>query len=281
MTTPTHVDQQICFRVADLGYEATPREVRSLRELGVIETVGKKVGGRGQVARYRTGTPEIVAAIELAKLDPTYKRKLFRAILIAWARGSSVGTGGLRWAYQQHFKSEERLANNTLNGKRVEDNEPDLQFPLEFNRSLARAQLGMAERPADLGTFEAHTGEMVRNIISQSATPEILPTPEDGTALGLAVRRKDGSWRIPRMGSDLWEALALRPQAELARRAIRDELDAARGPTKAMIQASGFSPSDLVVAGQVPGSIEKLRKWGGPQWWKREWIPLGPEPTNL
>jgi hypothetical protein len=280
MTIPTQVDRQICYRVADLGFTVSPREVRSLRETGVIETVGKKKGGRGQVAKYRTGTPEIVAAIELAKVDPTYKRKLFRAILIAWVRGAEVGTAGLRGAYRRHFESEERIARNTLDGKRVEDDEPDIQFPPEFFRSLAAAHLGLSERPSDLGNFEKLTGQTVREIMEKSDTPELLPAVAEGTSLGLAVQRSDGSWRIPRMGSVLWETLALRPQAELARRALREELDVARGPTRAMIQASGFEPSDLVVAGQVPGSIEKLRKWGGPSWWKRELIPLRPEPMN-
>jgi hypothetical protein len=234
----------------------------------VIETVGNRSGGRGQVAKYRRGTAEIVAAVELAKLDETYKRKLFRAVLIGWARGAPVGTDGLRWAYRRHFESEERIAENTLAGKRVEDDEPDLQYPPEFYRALAAAHMGRRGRPSDLAAFERHTGEQVREIMEQSAAPEILPSHEEGTSLGLAVRRKDGSWRVPEVGSHLWEALALRPQAVLARRASREELDAAREPVRAMMRASGFEPSDLVVAGQVPGSLEKLRKWHGASWWK-------------
>lgn len=42
------------------------------------------------------------------------------------------------------------------------------------------------------------------------------------------------------------------------------------------MQASGFTPSDFVLAGQVPGSIFWFRKWGGLAWWTKPYVPLGP-----
>lgn len=264
----TPEDRRICREVADFGVEVSPREVRTLREVGAIETYGSKSGGRGKVGKYMKGTAGIVAGIELAKRDETYKRKLYRAVLIAWVRGVEVRDEGLRWAYRRHFEFEDRFARNTLDGKRVEDDEPDFPFPPEFNKALARAHLGKSMRPVDLVALERHSGQRIRDVMQNSSTPDLLPVPEAGSNLGLAVQRSDGSWRVPELGSKLWEALAHRPQAVLARDAPREELDAAREPVRAMIRASGFEPSDLVVAGQVPGTLEKLRTWHGANWWR-------------
>jgi len=211
-------------------------------------------------ARFQQG-------VDCLGVDPFADLAANRAVLIAWVRGAAVGTDGLRWAYRRHFEFEERTDRNRLEGKRVDEDEPDFDFPPDFYRSLARARMGKAQRPEDLAAFERHTGPRVREVMAQSKTPTLLPAPEEGTSLGIAVQRTDGSWRIPQMGSALWEALSLRPQSLIANTALREELDAAREPTRTIMQASGVEPSDLVVAGQVPESVGWFRKWHGPHWW--------------
>jgi hypothetical protein len=273
----TQVDEAICEKSAEYGFPTSARSVRTLREYGVIETVGSKKGGRSQVARYRKGSAEIVAMVEQAKLEPQYARKLHRAVLIAWVRGARIGSDGLRWAYREHFKAELQTAENLLAGKRVEDKETDIRFPPEVHRVIARAQLGKKIRPDDLASLERHTGPLVREVMSRSQEPDLLPPAPGGSNLGLAIRRSDGSWRIEEFGTKAWEAMALRPQAEMARTARREELDAARGPTRAVMGLSGFNASDIVVAGSVPESIFKFRKWGDAFWWNKPYVPLGPE----
>jgi hypothetical protein len=263
----TQQDSDISAEVARHHHLVSPREVRTLREYGVLEVTGG--GGRGKAAEYVPGTAEVVAAIELAKLDPTYRRKLHRAVLIAWVRDAPIGTDGLRWAYREHFKAEERTSRNILDGKRVEDGEIDLRFGPEFHRAIAAAHLGLQPNPADLSTFEKSSGPTLRAIFWNSSTPDLLPVPTSKTTLGLAEQRSDGTWRVLEMGKELWEAMELRPKAEIAHTAPRGELDAARGPLRAMDQASGFQPSDFVIAGGVPGAIPWFRRWHGDNWWHR------------
>lgn len=266
MTVPTLVDRQICHRVADLGFAVSPREVRSFREYGVIETIGNGKGGRNQLATYPKGTAEVIAAVQLAKQDPTYKRKFFRAVLIAWARGAQVGTVGLRRAYRQHFKFEQDQAQRLLRGQRVDAMEPDLHYQPEVHRVISAAQLGRPESSEGLGTLERLTGESVREVIDGSVLGPI-DTPPLGSHLGLALQRADGTWQVLPAGHRLWDALALAPKARIAMRASREELDSGRAPARHSLTMNGFSPSDLVVAGQVPDAIERMRKAFGENWW--------------
>jgi hypothetical protein len=235
----------------------------------VIETRGPKTGGRGKVASYANGTAKVVAAVVRAKSDDTYKRKLYRAVLIAWAREASIGTEGLRWAFREHFKAEENKEMRRLQGVRVEEDEPDLHFPPEFNRALAAAKTGAPMGSEFVGTFERLTGPRIAEVMRNGPRPDLLPRFEDETYLGLASRRSDGTWRVSTAGNDHWEGLTLRPRAEIAKSAPRGELDAARRPMRAMFKESGFDPSDLVVANSVPEAVRWMRKWYGDQWWHR------------
>jgi len=139
---------------------------------------------------------------------------------------------------------------DTVEGKRVEDDEPDLRNHPRFTNhwpgpiSVARDSQQIL-RPSSVTRGQRFEGSW-----------KTVPCPnsfrsENGSLLGLAVQRSDGSWRVTSFGSQVWEALALRRQAEIARNAPRGELDAARKPVRDMMNASGFSRLISVVAGQI------------------------------
>lgn len=253
--------------MAQLGYLVSPREVRTLREYGVIETIGGGRGGRGKIACYVPGSAQVIAAVQEAMTDPTYRRKLHRAVLIAWARGARVGTPGLRRAFSEHYDAEERTATNLVQGKRVEDGESELRFGPGFNRAVAAAQLGLIMTPDEAGVFEDSTGEEVRAALWRSGQQDLLPTPADGTILGLAERRPDGTLRVLPMSERLWEGLALAPLRLMARKAPRSELDSALVSSQSMSRP--FEVSDLVAATNAPVHIRWLRRWYGERWWQR------------
>ncbi len=269
MPTRDDIDQALCDDVAQLGHEVSHRDVRTLREYGAIETVGDRKGGRGKTAHYVPGSASVVAAIQTAMIDPTYRRKLHRAVLIAWSRGARVGTPGLRQAFHEHFDAEERSAKNLVHGQRVEDREPDLRFGPAFNRAIAAAQLGQIGTPDDLAAIERSTGGELRTAFWRAGQPDLLPTTQDAnSSLGLAARRPDGSWQVLPMGEQLWEALALVPLRRIAWRAPRAELNAALVSSRSMADRP-FEVSDLVTATNVPVHIRWLRRWHGEQWWRR------------
>lgn len=268
----TGADLAVSREAAELGYTVSPREVRSLREYGVLETLGDGKGGRGKDQPYVAGSAFVVAAIENAKEDETYKRKLHRAVLIAWARpwprqGANVGTVGLRRAFAEMYDAEERASLNLLDGKRVEDGEPELRFGPSFNRAVAAAHLGRNPTPEDLATFEEQTGDTIRAAFWRSGQRSLLPGEKDNTTLGLAERRSDGTWRVTNTGEALWGAMALAPMRKIARTAGRAELEAALVLSRSMLPAHGFSPSDFVTACGVPRQIEWMRRWYGYNWW--------------
>jgi len=268
MPAITGADQELCRQLADLECPASPREVRTLREYGAIQTVGSGKGGRGKDQPYAPGSASVVAAVIEAKADDTYARKLHRAVLIAWARGANVGTAGLRRAFDEHFTAEERSSQSLLDGKRVPDGEPDLRFGQEIHRAIAAAQLGHKRSSAAMESFELGTGDVVRVAYWRTGQRNLLPV-QDNTLLGLAEMRSDGTWRTTDLGEDLWEALALAPLRKIARAAPRGELDLGLSFSQSMMPAHGFETSDLVAATGAPRHVQFMRRWYGHNWWRR------------
>lgn len=270
MRVSTTTDQRLCAEVEALGYSVSVRELRTLRELDVVETKGDKRGGRGRMASYVEGTAEVAAAVQQAKLDPTYRRKLCRAVLIAWVGGAPVGTPGLRWAFREHYKVEERTARNLAAGLRVDDDEPEVRLEPATYRVIARAQRG--EHPGDelVGALEDGSRPVLGPVVEQVGESSPLPVPaQDQTVLGLAGRRSDGTWRTHEMGEQVWETLALAPLAQVARTAPRGELDMAKELVRPSMLAYGFEPSALVVADGAPRHCLFMRRWHGDNWWRK------------
>jgi hypothetical protein len=217
---------------------------------------------------YIPGTAEVVAAVVAAKEDETYARKLHRAVLIAWARGANVGTEGLRRAFREHFHAEEKSCIKLVSGRRVEDGEPELRFGPAFNRAVAAAKLDHRRTSEDLGTFEESTGEVVRAAFWRSGQRDLLPVGTDRTTLGLAELREDGTWRITKVGEQLWEGLAMAPYYKITRTARREELEAGLYVSRSFFPAHGFRASDFVVACQAPKHVWIMRRWYGLEWWR-------------
>jgi hypothetical protein len=263
----THYDEEVCEEVSRLGFQVSPREVRTLREYGVIEVIGDHRGGRGKAKKYAPGTAHVVAAVQAAKTDPGYRRKLCRAVLIAWVRGAPVGTAGLRWALREYLLDEERTNSNLLNGKRVSDPDRPEALTPSIDRALAAARRGRQPKGDDLAELE-RLGEMVHEAARQAGHGDLLPAHlDDGDSLGLVERRTDGTARVTDIGRQVWGAQALAPFRKIAREAARNELDAARDRVRPMMRSAGFEVSDLVVAECTPGTVMHLRRVAGPAWW--------------
>jgi hypothetical protein len=260
-------DQRISDQLREVGLDVSAREVRTLRDYGVIETCGPG-GGRGKQKDYVPGTAAVVAKIEQAKADDTYARKLHRAVLIAWARGAGIGTDGLRWAFHEHYEAEDRSDRSLLEGKRFHDSEPDLRFGPALNRAIAAARLGYPLSSEQVGEFEQGAGEVIRVAFWRSGQRQLLPVDNDRTSLGLAERRADGTWRVLEVGDQFWEALSRAPERLIARTAPREELEAALPHSRSALPAHGFQASDLVVACGVPHQVQWMRRWNGDNWWR-------------
>jgi hypothetical protein len=275
MSLREDADQAICRHVAKLGFSVVQRDVRTLRECGVIEVMGDRRdrrGGRSKVAQYVPGTAEVVAAVQVAKTDPTYRRKLYRAVLIAWVRGALIGTPGLRWAYRKHFEHEQKAAINVLKGKRVEDDE-EVTIGPSADRALAGAMLGRVTGSEGIGSLERATGPVVHDAAWKSAHPDLLLALGDGHSVGLAQQRSDGTWQVRPLGNSVIEALELAPLARIARTASREELEAARDEVRTSMRSRGFDPSDLVVATNAPRHVQYWREAVGAGWWKSRLRP--------
>jgi hypothetical protein len=261
----TAPDQQLCREVRDLGFKVSERGIRTLRELGVVQVLGDRKGGRGRVSRYAPGSAQIAAAVEAAKASPDYREKLYNAVLIAWARQVPVPTEGLRWAFRRHFDHEMRTLRNLVEGKRVDDERVMLDH--KADRALAAAMLGLRSSPEDLAALEAATGPMLHETMWKAGNPDALPIPRDGSSLGLILRRPDGTVRVEPLGDKVWEELAFAPQRDHARRAPREELDAARDVLPRMYASIGATATDLVIASNAPGTALQLRQLIGDKWW--------------
>jgi hypothetical protein len=234
----------------------------------VIEVIGDQRGGRGKAKTYAPGTAHIVAAVQAAKTDPSYRRKLCRAVLIAWVRGAPVGTAGLRWAYREYYQDEERTDSNLLNGKRVSDPDSPEALTPSVDRALAAARRGRPLNGDDLAELE-RLGQIMHEAAWRAGRGDLLPAHlDDGHSLGLYERRTDGTIRVTPVGRQVWAAQAQAPFRKIAREAPRKELDAARERVRPMMRSAGFEVSDLVVADCTPGTVLDLRKVGGPDWWK-------------
>lgn len=272
MGTTSPADQALCDEVRARGVRATPRGVSTLREYGVLEASPNK-GGRGRVTCYVPGTADIVAAIEEAKSDPDYRRKLHRAVLFAWVRGASVGTSGLRWAYREHFREEERQALNRVNAKRVDDD--DWMISPKAKMGMAKARIGERLLPDEIramgedmkpwllrglrrqGMLESLPASVEQG--SQHVSPTLSTIGESERILDLASQRTDGSIHVLPVSNDLIAALPAKRLAQLTRTAPREELDAARDHARPLMLAHGFSCSDLTVAYLVPAMLDIYR----------------------
>jgi hypothetical protein len=229
------------------------------------------------MAHYRSNSAEVVTAVENAKKDPDYSRKLHRAVLIAWARNAPVATPGLRWAFREHYGVERRTARRIEQGRQVKvgDGAPGLNPAMD--RALARALLGRAPTPEDLAAME-HYGPILHEAAWRSGLPSFLPLPPDGQSIGLATRRADGTWRPTPLGLALWEALALTPVELVTRIAPREELDIARLGVRSGFRAAGFNCSDLVAATSAPIDCGFYRKRFGTRWWESSEFRRPPGP---
>jgi len=269
MRVSTVADQRLCAEVEALGYSVSVRELRTLRELDVVETRGGGSGGRGKMASYVEGTAEVVAAVQQAKADPTYRRKMCRAVLIAWVSGARIGTPGLRWAFREHYKVEERTARNLAAGLRVDDEEPEVHLAPATYRVIGRAQRGEHPGAELVGALETGSQPVLGPVVERVGGADNLPVPAAGeTVLGLADHRPDGTWRTRDMGEQVWETLALAPLARVARTAPRGELDVAKELVRPSMLAFGFEPSPLVIADGAPRHCLFMRRWHGDNWWR-------------
>jgi hypothetical protein len=231
---------------------------------------GHGSGGRHKVAHYGEGSARVVSMVERAKSDPSYLRKLHRAVLIAWARGAPVATPGLRWAFREHFRVERRTAERIAARQQVKEKDPALPDLAggAFQQSLAEARLGRRSRPDSLAAMETASGPMLHEAAWRSGQPDFLPLPADGHSVGLASQRGDGSWRVEPLGATLWEALSLAPKEQVTRDAPREELDAARECVRPHFRSAGFDCTDLLVATEVPTHCVHYRQLFGERWWE-------------
>lgn len=262
----TDHDLDLCHSVGELGYPVTCREVRTLREYGAIVTTRNRSGGRGKAAPYGPGSARVVAAIQLAKRHELYKRKLWRAVLIAWRRRAPVGTDGLRRAFHEFYEEEERTALHLVEGRRVEG-EPELDLAPGLYKAIAAAQLGHTRTADAIAVMEKETGPTVRAAFWRSGNRNLLP--DDPSTMGFAKQRTDGSWAVTEMADQLWDVLALAPLRKIARTAPRKELDAALPLSIATPQQHGFQYSELLDATGVPIHVQWMRRWYGDRWWTR------------
>ena len=269
----TDVDQDLCDEVGRRFHITTsPGVVRELRDCGVLVVLGggHGSGGRHKVAHYGEGSARVVSMVERAKSDPSYLRKLHRAVLIAWARGAPVATPGLRWAFREHFRVERRTAERIAARQQVKEKDPALPDLAggAFQQSLAEARLGRRSRPDSLAAMETASGPMLHEAAWRSGQPDFLPLPADGHSVGLASQRGDGSWRVEPLGATLWEALSLAPKEQVTRDAPREELDAARECVRPHFRSAGFDCTDLLVATEVPTHCVHYRQLFGERWWE-------------
>jgi hypothetical protein len=270
----TDVDQELCDEVErQFGVKTSPGVVRELRDPGVLVVIGggRGSGGRHKIAHYAEDSALVVAMVERAKDEPNYKNKLHRAVLIAWARRTPIGTDGLRWAFREHYRVERRTAERLAARQQVKQKDPavpDLN-DVAFQQALAEAMLGRKLRPESLATMEIVSGPMFHEAGWRSGHPDFLPLPADGRSLGLVSVRGDGSVTVEALGVAAWEALSLAPKAMLARTAPRQELDAARECVRPHFLSAGFPDcSDLLVATEVPTHCLNYRKNFGDRWWE-------------
>lgn len=246
--------------------------VRTLRHCDVLPMIGggPDSGGRGKLATYGEEAAFIVAMVGAAKSDPSYKRKLHRAVLIAWARGTHIETPGLRWAFCRHYKVECRTADRTVGKQQIK--ERDAAFPElgrgSFQLALAKAMLGQRLSPEALEAMERASGSRIHELAWRVGNPDLVSACPDAGSLGLVTQRSDGSWRVEEPGKRLWEALGLAPKKKLALTAPREELDAARAHVRPTFGLLGLECSDLLVATCVPAHCLEYRQSFGEHWWE-------------
>jgi hypothetical protein len=265
----TRYDEEVCDAVRSLGYKVSPGEIRTLREIGVIEVIEGHRGGRGKAKRYAPGTAHVVAAVQAAKTHPSYARKMCRAVLMAWVRGASIRTGGLRWAFREYYEDEERTDRHLLEAKRVIHPGSPAALTQSVDRALAAARQGWPLTGHDLAELE-RLGNQMFHETPRSGQGDVLPGRlDDGYSLGLVEYRADGTVRATELGREVWARQGQAPFRRIAKEAPRQELDAARDQVRPMMRAAGFQPDDLVVASCTPGTVLHLRKAGGPDWWRR------------
>jgi hypothetical protein len=276
MPPPTDADRELSAEVAArFQIDVSPVFIRTLREQGVLVVIGggHGSGGRHKLAHYKADAAEIVVGVARAKRDPDYARKFHRAVLIAWARDTPIGTQGLKAAFREHFRVERRTAKRIADGAQVRIGETVVGLNHATDVAIARARLGYRPSSEDLAAMETSTGPALHDSIWRSGLPGFLDLlPNDGKSLGFVARRADGTWRAEALGVEFWDRLALAPLERLTRTASRTELDMGRVKVRSGFRAVGLDCTDLVVATTAPVDCLHYQSEFGERWWEsREW----------
>jgi len=238
------------------GRTVTARTVRFLRERGVLSSGGP--GGRGKVTAYTDDDLAVVCAIENAKTDPAYRRKLHRAVLIAYARGAPVADPGLRRAYDEFFNAERiTLARRRRGGGRKP---ADGELPSPVLETLVYGEASNPNAAADAMLDSARTAlDLAREglpavvAIAHELQPGAAVEPPAALADpygGLAKHNPHDPNAKPQPLPPVFklvEHFNLTEFAKLADSAPRDELDMMRDMLTLMRTALKFG-DDLAVA---------------------------------
>jgi hypothetical protein len=227
MAQVTEADEEFARRVtvrlrAETGDEAasfTGSQAQARREYGLTTPGGE--GGKHRPTPYSGLDVEVVAAVEAAKLEPEYRGKLHRAVLIAFARETPVPDGGLQRAYREHYRAERKRLQGRLSGARQPRDDGLAAYSRDDRRAFQRVETAML-----LGTG-VDSNDLVRFLSA------FLPTAREGLATIAEIARAE-------VGDDGLNAMLRQPPARLVDEgAGLLDLSGRVGPSPLLLPAAG------------------------------------------
>jgi len=262
----------------------TVRDARYLRmrEVFHLPPHQERRGGRRQRRLYPPGSAEIALAVEQAKLDPDYRGKFWRVVLIAWGSGADVADPALRKAYKDDALWDLETTRNG-NGAKAPSYVPRTQRGA-VRRTLDEWRLGASPSPSAVMTAMTHlvTPEVLARMVEQ--VPAILPIfglnefddqeiegqmPEELVApvreiANLAEANDDSITSVlPILMQTLAPLFAKASEQMLAQSAPREDLDRVRDRIRACLPNLEAITDDgpwrpLEIARTVPRSLNLL-----------------------
>jgi hypothetical protein len=244
VSATTDVDHRFAGRVASLaGTNFSGRMAKELREYGVLHAVGYP--GRGLTVDYNEDDVRVAASIERAKANDFYKRKLRRAVLIAYLNGAPIADKGLRRAWSEELRSQEERALMVANGGRVHPDERLADHTVDELRNLAGMLTGTPVRDIDPvpGAVRAVGGAAASNVrllLSTIGSSLHQTDPSAFRELQASTQTKEHVLADPRLGlvedgvkvtpvaRTLGESLRFSLLVRVVLEAPRDRLDRAR-----------------------------------------------------
>lgn len=235
----------------------TGRMAKELREYGVLHAVGYP--GRGLTVTYTDDDVIVAAAIEWAKDDPDYRRKLRRAVLIAYVAGAPVADRGLRRAYVEELAAIQDRALTVAHGGRLRDTDGGDDYTIDEARALAAMMSGELVRGLDPapGAVRAVASKVTPGLRETVAALGTAAHATNGDAfgklrsvtaskpLGLDLARPQGGMvdkgqRLNELGALLADQAPLAVAIRAARETPRATLDEARSVVHGL---RGVSPA--------------------------------------